>query len=198
MIAQPTRIETADNPLKQFISLHTYDVYRPIRKKEGIMVRRVFGVLTCFVILAMTCVVMAGGVVAPMQCAPPQCAPAPCAPAPCGPAMGNPCAFWGDAPFPGLCGGVVALPFLVVGSLLGGSPMGPPPAQMAPAPYGPRPYMAPRGPVAPCAPPAPCGPAGYGPAAYGSTSLLGGGLPCLELCSSILGSFSGVAGLGLY
>ncbi len=98
------------------------------------MVKRVFGVITCFVILAMACVAMAGGAVAPAPVAP-------CAPAPCGPAMGNPCAYWGDAPFPGLCGGVVALPFLVVGSLLGGSSMGPGPAPVAvPAPYGPRPY----------------------------------------------------------
>ncbi len=149
------------------------------------MVKRVFGVITCFVILTMACIAMAGGVVAPAPYA-----PAPCAPAPCGPAMGNPCAYWGDAPFPGLCGGVVALPFLVVGSLLGGSPMGPPPAQVAPAPYGPRPYMAPGVPVAPCGP----APAGYGAA----PGLFGGGLPCLELCSSILGSFSGVAGLGMY
>lgn len=28
----------------------------------------------------------------------------------CAPRGGNPCAYWGDAPFPGLCGGVVALP----------------------------------------------------------------------------------------
>ncbi len=177
------------NPLKQFVSLHTYDVYRPIRKKEGIMVKRVFGVLTFFVILIMACVALAGGPVAPAQCA-----PAPCAPPPCGPAMGNPCAYWGDAPFPGMCGGVVALPFLVVGSLLGGSPMGPPPAPVA---YGPRPYVGPRAPMAPCAP-APCGPPPCGPMSYGSNDLLGGGLPCMELCSNILGSLTGMAGLGLY
>ena len=64
------------------------------------MVKRVFGVITCFVILAMACVAMAGGAVAPAPVAP-------CAPAPCGPQMGNPCAYWGDARFPGLCGGVV-------------------------------------------------------------------------------------------
>lgn len=160
------------------------------------MVKRVFAVLTCLFMLAMASGAIAGGVVnqapAPM---------APCAPAPYGPAMGNPCAYWGDAPFPGLCGGVVALPFLVVGSLLGGSTAGPPPpATMAPAPYGVRPGMVQAGPVAPygavpCAP-APV-PAQCGPAAYGSAGLFGG-IPCLELCSSILGSFSGVAGFGAY
>lgn len=155
------------------------------------MVKRVFGVITCFVILAMACVAMAGGAVAPAPVAP-------CAPAPCGPAMGNPCAYWGDAPFPGLCGGVVALPFLVVGSLLGGSSMGPGPAPVAvPAPYGPRPYYGPpNAPMAACGPPAPAAPCG--PAGYPSTGLLSGGLPCLELCSSIFGSFTGAAGLGMY
>jgi len=152
------------------------------------MVKRVFMVITCFLMLAMACVAMAGGasVVAPAPVAP-------CGPAPYGQAMGNPCAYWGDAPFPGLCGGVVALPFLVVGSLLGGSSMGPAPAPVAPVPYGARPYMGPRVPVAPYGP-APCGPA----AAYPATSGILGGLPCLELCSSILGSFSGAAGLGMY
>ena len=160
------------------------------------MVKRVFAVLTCFFMLAMASGAIAGGVVNPAP------APmAPCAPAPCGPAMGNPCAYWGDAPFPGLCGGVVALPFLVVGSLLGGStsrrhhqlpwrrlPMVSDPAWSKPAPW---PLTAP----VPCAP-APV-PAQCGPAAYGSAGLFGG-IPCLELCSSILGSFSGVAGFGAY
>lgn len=163
------------------------------------MVKRVFGILTCFLFLVMACVTMAGGPVCPP---PGQCS----GPAPCGPGMGNPCAFWGDAPFPGLCGGVVALPFLVLGSLLGGSTMGPPPAQVGPAPCGPRPYAAaPRPPVAPCGPAACGAPGPYaqtaafgGSAAYDTTGLLGGGIPCLELCSSILGSVSGVAGLGLY
>ncbi len=114
------------------------------------MVKRVFAVLTCFFMLAMASGALAGGALAPAP------APmAPCAPAPCGPAMGNPCAFWGDAPFPGLCGGVVALPFLVVGSLLGGSTTGAPPAAMGPVPYGARPGMAQRVPVAPYGP-VPC------------------------------------------
>lgn len=152
------------------------------------MVKRVFPVFTCFLMLAMASGAIAGGAVAPAPVG-----PVPCGPAPYGPAMGNPCAFWGDAPFPGLCGGVVALPFLVVGSLLGGSTTGTPPVAMGPAPYGPRPGMAQRAPVAPYGPP-PCAP---GPAAYGSTGLLGG-IPCLELCSSILGSFPGVAGFGAY
>ncbi len=123
----------------------------------------------------------------------------------CGPAQGGNCAYWGDAPFPGMCGGVVALPFLVVGSLLGGNPVGPnaavPPPGYAPAPYAnpryaPQPYANPG-----CAPQAYANP-GCAPQAYGcgnQGSFLGGsmfsGLPCFELCSSLLGAATGGTGL---
>ena len=85
------------------------------------MVRRVFIVSLSIMMLSFTALALAGG---------PPVAAAPCA-APCGPYPAKPytagpaCAYWGDAPFPGLCGGIVALPFLVVGSLLGGNTMGP-------------------------------------------------------------------------
>ena len=100
------------------------------------MVRRVFIISLSIVMLSFTALALAGGppVVAAPYAAP--CGPYPVKPYAAGPA----CAYWGDAPFPGLCGGIVALPFLVVGSLLGGNTMGPyggPPvaAQCAPRPY---------------------------------------------------------------
>lgn len=98
---------------------------------------------------------------------------------PYGPPPAN-CAYWGDAPFPGMCGGVVALPFLVLGSLLGGNPIGPSGPAPAQPPYYP-PYKA-----------GPCGPAGY--AGYQNGSMLAG-LPCFELCSSLLGAATGGTGL---
>lgn len=176
------------------------------------MIKKLVGVFVCLMMLGSACVVLAGGPVvtqAPI-CYPPK--------APCGPggvpgvpgAPGAGAQYWGDAPFPGLCGGVVALPFLVVGSLLGGNTAGP----YGPAPYGPGPYVQGQvqcgpppqacGPAAPIsyncpppayaprgcapAPPQACGP--YGGQYAGGSSFLGG-LPCLELCSSLLGSVSG-------
>jgi hypothetical protein len=158
------------------------------------MVKRVLSIFLCTTMLLATSLAMAGG---------PPCYPPP-AQAPCGPygvQQGNPCAYWGDAPFPGLCGGVVALPFLVVGSLLGGNtvaPYGPPPApgyKYAPPPVPIRAIPQPMN--TGCAPaPAPaCG------APYGQTSFLGGGmlggLPCLELCGALLGNLTGGMGFGL-
>ena len=147
------------------------------------MVRRVFIVLLSIMMLSFASLALAGG--PPVAAAP---YPAPCGPYPVRPYAAGPagpaCAYWGDAPFPGLCGGVVALPFLVVGSLLGGNTMGPcGPAQ---AQCGPRPYPAKVYAPGGCAPP-PCGPMGYGP---GSNSLLGS-LPCLDLCAGILGGVTG-------
>lgn len=158
------------------------------------MVKRILVFSLCLTTLMMASLALAGGkVVAPV-------APAPCGPvATCGPTVGPNPAYWGDAPFPGICGGVIALPFLVVGSLLGGNTVAPPaPVYGAPVarPYGSVPmgpnYGPPAcGPVAPvgCAP-APCGPGGLG------GGLLGG-LPCLEICSGILGGLGGNLGLGL-
>ncbi|MBI4963715.1 MAG: hypothetical protein HY913_10615 [Desulfomonile tiedjei] len=164
------------------------------------MVKRVFSIFLCVMMLSTASLAFAGGA--------PAVAAAPCAPAYPAKAYapaGNPCAYWGDAPFPGLCGGIVALPFLVVGSLLGGNTVGPyPPVpgpgyayRGAPAPCPP-PVKVYAPPAAPgCAPPA-CGPAGYGPPAYGPAAYGGGilsGLPCLELCSSLLGMGGGGPGL---
>jgi hypothetical protein len=148
------------------------------------MVKKVLNVLICIMMLASASLALAGGPVT--GCAPPPCGPYQYSGGPYGsPAVASP--YWGDAPFPGMCGGVVALPFLVVGSLLGGNtagPYGPPP--------GPGINCAPR----PCPPGATYGPPpvpGCGPA-YGAGGSLLGGLPCLELCSSILGSIGGGAG----
>jgi hypothetical protein len=153
------------------------------------MVRRVFIISLSIVMLSFTALALAGG--PPMAAAP--CFPPPCGPYPVKPyAAGPACAYWGDAPFPGLCGGIVALPFLVVGSLLGGNTMGPCGAPPVAAQCGPRPYPAKVYAPAPCGPP-PCGPPPCGPTAYG----FGGGdsifssLPCLELCSGLLGGFTG-------
>jgi len=155
------------------------------------MVQRVISVFICVLLLASATLALAGG---------PPVAAAPMAP--CGPARGyapagNPCAYWGDAPFPGLCGGVVALPFLVVGSLLGGNTVGPyppvpgPAYRYAPGAYAPGAYAPGR---AGCPPPAPaCGP-GYGASGLGGGGILSG-LPCLDLCANI---FSGMGGSGFF
>lgn len=144
------------------------------------MIRRIFGLFICVVLFATATMALAGGPVAPAPAAAPYCGPA------YGRA-GNPCAFWGDAPFPGLCGGVVALPFLVVGTILGGNPMGP----CAPAPV----------PRLGCAP-APVGPVPYGrygaapgyPPAYANQGILGG-LPGLDIASGLFNSITGGQGL---
>jgi len=144
------------------------------------MIRRIFGLFICVVVLASATLALAGGPVAP----------APAAAAPCGPAYGragNPCAFWGDAPFPGLCGGVVALPFLVVGTILGGNPMGP----CAPAPM-PRYGCAP-GPVAPV-PYGRYGAAPGYPPTYANQGILGG-LPGIDIASGLLSGITGGQGL---
>jgi hypothetical protein len=161
--------------------------------------------------------VSAGGpAVAP--CAPPvSYPPRTCAPGGTPPSS----AYWGDAPFPGLCGGVVALPFLVVGSLLGGNSsgyVGPPGAgygpgyapasaapcgQPAPAPYqcappvqyGPpmqAPYQCgPPAPVKACPPPSCAPPSGPYGAAGPSSGGMFTGLPCLDLCTGLLGNITG-------
>jgi len=148
------------------------------------MVKRVICLFLSVLMIGAATLAIAGG---------PPYAPGPCGPA--GPGGGNPCAYWGDAPFPGLCGGVVALPFLVVGSLLGGNtvgPYGPVPApgyQCAPPPCPPRPYA---GPVNP-----PCGPvygSGYSAVPVGNGIL--GGLPCLDICNGLLGTITNGTGLG--
>jgi hypothetical protein len=152
------------------------------------MVNKILSIFVCIMMLGTASLAFAGGPVA--GCAPPPCGPYPYSAKPYGPPpVASP--YWGDAPFPGLCGGVVALPFLVVGSLLGGNtagPYGPPPGpgyNCAPPPCPPGKVYGP--PVA-----AGCGP-GYG-AGYGAGGSMFGGIPCLELCSSILGSIGGGAG----
>jgi hypothetical protein len=125
---------------------------------------------------------------APQPCAPP---PAPCGPGYAAPG-GNPCAFWGDAPFPGLCGGIVALPFLVVGTILGGNPLGPH------APVGVAPCAPPRaamGPAARYCPPAPYV-NGYPPrpTSFLSNGILGT-LPPVDLASGLIGNITGGPGL---
>jgi hypothetical protein len=148
------------------------------------MVKKVLSVFICIMMLGVASLAFAGGPVA--GSAPPPCGPYPNSAAPYGPPpVASP--YWGDAPFPGLCGGVVALPFLVVGSLLGGNtagPYGPPPGpgyNYGPPPGPPGKIYGP--PVA----------AGCGPG-YGAGGSMFGGIPCLELCSSILGSIGGGAG----
>jgi hypothetical protein len=138
------------------------------------MIRKLLGLLVCLTLVGFAAFAGAGG---------PAAAPVAGA-APCGPGYyGNPCAFWGDAPIPGLCGGVIALPFLVVGSLLGGNPAGP-----CGPPPSPRFNCAPR-PL----PPRGCAPPPYGPY-YGGGGLLGG-LPVFDITSSLLGGITGGAGL---
>jgi hypothetical protein len=188
------------------------------------MLRKTVTLFICAIMMATSTLAFAGG--APVAPCGPVCYPPK---APCGPGAAPGVAsssYWGDAPIPGLCGGVVALPFLVVGSLLGGNPSGPygpppvaggygyapqgspcAPAPCAPAPCPPRGYAAPCAP-APCAP-APCGPAQYaqapcppapcgpypqqppcGPGAPNGGGIFSG-LPCLELCSGLLGNITG-------
>ncbi|MDQ1240178.1 MAG: hypothetical protein QG577_2364 [Thermodesulfobacteriota bacterium] len=143
------------------------------------MGKRVVGILLVAAMTFTGTLVLAGGAAAPAY---PQAA--------CGPggyAMGgNPCAYWGDAPFPGMCGGVVALPFLVVGSLLGGNTVGPYP----PIP-GPN-YVAAVRPAR-----AYVGPPAYAAAGmpYGGNSIFSGN-PVFDLGSNLLGSFTGGLGLG--
>ena len=149
------------------------------------MVKRVFTIVLSLMMLSFTCLALAGGPPAAPYAAP--CAtPYPAKPCAVG---GNPCAYWGDAPLPGLCGGVIALPFLVVGSLLGGNTMGPggcPPPQCGPRPYPTK--VCPPPVAAPCGPP-PCGPGyGYGPGGYDGLLT---GLPCLDLCAGLLGGVTG-------
>lgn len=154
------------------------------------MVRRILVGLVCATMLVAASFAVAGGP-----------APAPYA-KPCGPNYGPAnCAYWGDAPFPGLCGGVVALPFLVVGGLLGGNPSvpcGPGPA--APG-YGypppPAPYAVPRK-YAPPAYPAQYAPGyapGYGGGYGGGGLLFSGGvfedMPVMGICSQLLGGLTG-------
>jgi hypothetical protein len=159
------------------------------------MVKKILSVFVCIMMLGSASLAFAGGTAA--GSAPPPCGPYPYSAKPYGPPPAS-SAYWGDAPFPGMCGGVVALPFLVVGSLLGGNTAGP---------YGPPPgpgynYGPPPGPGYNCAPP-PCPPgkiygppaaAGCGPGYGAAGGSMFGGIPCLELCSSILGSIGGGVG----
>jgi len=146
-------------------------------------VKPVSSFILCVILIVTASLALAGG---PGQAAYPG---APCAGPSYAPA-GNPCAYWGDAPFPGMCGGVVALPFLVVGSLLGGNTLGPcgpgagPVYKTAPVVRAPQPCAAPAAP-------------GYGPAygPFGGSVL--SGLPCLDICAGLLGSVTGGFGLGL-
>ena len=124
------------------------------------MVKKILSVFVCVMMLGSASLAFAGGTVA--GSAPQPCGPYPYSAKPYGPPpVASP--YWGDAPFPGMCGGVVALPFLVVGSLLGGNTAGP---------YGPPPgpgynYGPPPGPGYNCAQP-PCPPGKvYGPPAAG-------------------------------
>lgn len=130
--------------------------------------------------------------------------------APCGaPMVGPQSNYWGDAPLPGLCGGIIALPFLVCGSLLGGNaggPCGPPPCgpvpryapaqQCAPVQYAPPAQCGPPVQYAPpsCAPPVPQygpqyrpqygpPPAGYGYAPPGGPT----GIPCIDMLAGFFG-----------
>jgi hypothetical protein len=179
------------------------------------MVKKFISVFLSILMLGWASLALAGG--PPVRCPAPYPV-APCTPYQCGPyaRAGVPSNYWGDAPFPGICGGCVALPFLVVGSLLGGNaarPYGPPPTPGygPPAPCGaPAPCAPPVSytciqrvakcapPPAPCAPPcAPaCGPAYGCGSGYGN----GGGMsifsacPCLQLCAGLLGSIGGGSG----
>lgn len=189
-VTSPLQEQNGEDDLKHFLNLHGYAISTQDRMKEGIMVKRVLTTALCALMVAASSLAFAGGAVY---------GPAPCPPA-AGPAGGNPCAYWGDAPFPGMCGGVVALPFLVVGSLLGGNTVGP---------YGPVPApgyaAAPPAPGYAAAPP-PYPPAkpiyapGYGPAPY-NASVVGngplGGLPCFDMLSGLFGSLAYGTGLGL-
>ncbi len=148
-----------------------------LKQKEGMMIRRTFGILMCLALAVFVSLATAGG---------PPYGPAA---GPCGRGYApNPCAYWGDAPFPGLCGGVVGLPFLVVGSLLGGNPTGPcgpPPSPRygcAPPPYPPARVYAPYP-----------GPGGYqgNPLNQG----LFGAVPGFNVATDLIGSVTGGEGL---
>jgi len=150
------------------------------------MIRRILGLLICVAMFPTASLALAGG---PVSAPPPYAygSVKPYGPATYGPGR-NPCRFWGDAPFPGMCGGVIALPFLVVGSLLGGNPAGPcgPPPRLryncAPKPCPPRRYYRPYGFVP-----------RYGPA-YARSGMLGG-LPPIELATDLISSVTGGAGV---
>jgi len=152
------------------------------------MLKKGICLLAGLVLLASASIAPAGG--PPPQAPQPYTYGKPCGPAPV-PGQ-DPCAYWGDAPFPGICGGVVGLPFLVVGSLLGGNPAGPcgPPPTPAnycapPAPYpAAKPYYY---------PPPPPRPYYYGPG-YSSLGLFDT-IPGMEIASGIIGSVTGSAGL---
>jgi hypothetical protein len=151
------------------------------------MVKRVISVLLCILMLGAASLAVAGGPPPDYRgkaYAPPQCGP--------GGPQAN-CAYWGDAPFPGLCGGVVALPFLVAGSLLGGNTAaqyGPPPGPRYGAPPPPYPPRKPYGPPSPRYGQAPQ----YGQAPYGGTALMGG-LGCYEFAADIFGAVTGGSGI---
>lgn len=155
------------------------------------MLRKIIGLFICVTLFTGASLALAGG-------APPAVRPyaAPCPPA--YGAGGNPCAFWGDAPIPGLCGGVIALPFLVVGTLLGGNPTGPcgpsPSVRYncAPPPYPPQKYYGPPAGYYGGRPPGYYGPA-YGPYGYGGPTV--GGIPAFDIVSGLVGGITGGAGL---
>jgi hypothetical protein len=143
------------------------------------MIRRILCLTLCIAVLAAASLAFAGGPAYGPRPYAKQCAPG---------YGGNPCAFWGDAPFPGLCGGIVGLPFLVVGTLLGGNPVGPcgPPPNLkygcAPGPYPPRRYGMP-----------PRYGAGYAPNPMMRSVL--GGLPPVELATGLISGITGGGGL---
>ncbi len=153
------------------------------------MVKKVFSLFLCLIMAATASLVMAGGPPGPRgACGPPNQA----------------CAYWGDAPFPGMCGGVVALPFLVMGSLLGGNTVGP--AGCGPAPH-PGNYCAPppQGRYA-YAPPPPVryAPAPPPPRQYAASpgyypppqdDSVFSGLGCVGMCTDLLSSVTGGGGL---
>lgn len=159
------------------------------------MIKKLMCLITGLSMILVYAPAFAGGPAPFAGPAPQPCVPA--QPAPCGPGYaapgGNPCAFWGDAPFPGLCGGIVALPFLVVGTILGGNPLGPNapvgmapcgPLRVGPGPAGARYY-----------PPAPCA-GGYPPAprSFLSNGILGN-LPGLDVASGLIGTVTGGPGV---
>lgn len=158
------------------------------------MGKKVFSLLLCVALIGTAFIAVAGG-----PPAPPRPYGQPCAqPGPQGPQ----CAYWGDAPFPGMCGGVVALPFLVVGSLLGGNPTGPcgaPPAPQYGCAQPPAPpvqgYAAVPPPYPPARPPyaAATPPAGY----YANPAQAGllAGVPGIGLCTDLISSVTGGAGI---
>jgi hypothetical protein len=141
------------------------------------MVRKTISLLVCITMIMSVAVAYAGG------------PPAVRGQGPCGPGPAANCSYWGDAPFPGLCGGMVALPFLVVGSLLGGNtagPCGPPPSPAtgcAPPPPPPRPMAQ--------AQPAPN--MAYAPPAQSGGMLTG--LGCVGVCTDLISSITGGSSL---